>query len=175
MQITEAELRTLLLANPSLRVHEIGSAISRGASVKKADSEKPRKYRNQKVYLYADGFADIEMKSEKHGNVVAVYDSRKEFRRHMELQALEQAGEIHELQRQYPLIVQSAFVYQGKKIRAITYKADFCYRKGEDESITVEDVKGIDKATGKHITTAEFRLKWKLLKYKYPDLNFVLY
>lgn len=175
MQITEADLRALLLANPSLRVRDTGAPTSRETSVKKANSEKPRKYRNQKVYLYADGFADIEGKSKKHGKIVAVYDSRKEFRRHTELRMLEQAGEIHDLQRQYPLIIQDAFVYQGEKIRAISYKADFCYRKREDKSITVEDVKGVDKTTGKHITTAEFRLKWKLLKSKYPDMNFVLF
>ena len=55
----------------------------------------------------------------------------------------------------------------------ISYVADFVYfRNGQQ---VIEDVKGFDEKTKKHITTKDFRLKWKLLKYLYPQYTFEIY
>lgn len=176
MQVSESELRSILAANPCLKIHGLPRTASPVKSTAEFRSQetKPAKYRNRKVHLYADGYADISGKAvAAHGRVTAVYDSQKEFRRHMELLSLEQAGMIEGLEWQHVLVIQDAFIYQDKRIRAITYKADFFYR--QDENQIVEDVKGLDSKTGKHRTTPEFRLKWKLLMHKYPSFVFVLY
>lgn len=92
----------------------------------------------------------------------------------MDLQMLEKGGSITELKRQAPLTIQNAFQYEGKRIQKIDYRADFYYRD-KSGTVVVEDVKGYDKKNGKFIQTEAFRLKWKLLKSKYPEYHFVLY
>lgn len=69
---------------------------------------------------------------------------------------------IYELQPKFEL--QEKFAYRGKTIRAINYIADFliAYR----DVFYVVDAKGVE--------TPEFKLKMKMLHYKYPALNFVL-
>lgn len=86
------------------------------------------------------------------------FDSKKEARRWQELQLLEAAGKISDLQRQvnFPLSVNC------KKI--CTYRADFTYRQGD--RAVVEDAKGYQ--------TDVFKIKWKLLQLLYPDRSFVL-
>lgn len=61
----------------------------------------------------------------------------------------------------------------GHSIRPITYSADFKYE--QDGTVTIEDVKGFDRNTGKWLTTQVFNLKWKLLKARYPQFKFVLF
>lgn len=58
--------------------------------------------------------------------------------------------------------------------KAVYYKADFVYREQSGEEV-VEDVKALDNATGKYLTTETFRLKWKLLMANYPDKVFRLF
>ena len=53
---------------------------------------------------------------------------------------------------------------KGENIRAIIYKADFQYI--ENGKTIVEDVKGME--------TKDFKLKKKILEYKYPDIDFRL-
>lgn len=92
-----------------------------------------------------------------------VFDSKREAWRYMELKALERAGSIGniELQPEFELI--PTFEYDGKKERAVKYRADFRYRH-RSGGVIVEDVKG-------HKTEV-YRIKRKLLLHKYPDINF---
>lgn len=92
-----------------------------------------------------------------------VYDSKKEANRAFELEMLEKYGKIHNLQKQVPFVLQEGYVNKrGKKIRPITYIADFTYE--EDGKIIVEDTKGVE--------TEVFKIKRKMLEYKYPDIEF---
>lgn len=91
------------------------------------------------------------------------FDSRKEAARAKELELLEKAGEIKELEIQIPFILQPAFIDKnGKKQTAIKYYADFAYyEKAEDGwHYTVEDVKS--PATKKDKV---YRLKKKIMAY----------
>jgi len=130
------------------------------------------KYHNKKVYVYEDGFV-FHKKCKGHGTCM-VFDSQKEFARYKQLQLLERAGVISELARQVPFVILEAFISEdGTKHKPIVYYADFLYKEGG--RVVVEDVKGIDKKTGKVICTETFKLKWKLLQAKYPDKVFKVY
>lgn len=134
---------------------------------------KPAKYRNHFVYVYQDGFVCQE-KLEGHGGIAERYDSVKEYKRWRELQLLERAGKISDLNRQVKILIQPAFTNgEGKCLRAIYYTADATYTLAGVE--IVEDVKATDKRTGKHITTETFRVKWKLLQSRYPDKVFKIF
>ncbi len=90
------------------------------------------------------------------------FDSRAEARRYADLQLLEAAGAIRDLEIHPKYELQAAFTDQsGKRWAAIAYEADFAYM--EDGARIVEDVKGY--------ATDVFRLKRKLFLYRYPDLN----
>ena len=92
-----------------------------------------------------------------------VYDSKKEANRAFELELLAKMGKIQNLQKQVPFVLQEGYVNkQGKKIRPITYIADFTYV--EDGVLVVEDTKGFE--------TEVFKIKRKILEYKYPDIEF---
>lgn len=133
--------------------------------------KKPTKHRNRFVYVYADGFFSDDKSLTAHGEVVRKYDSTKEFQRHKELELLQKSGKISELEWQATILISEAFVDKdGKKHLPITYKADFKYI--EDGKTVVEDVKGIDKLTGKVQATEAFRLKWKLMQAKYNTWEF---
>lgn len=107
------------------------------------------KYRNTKIII--DG---IE------------FQSKKEGLRYKELKLLERAGLITELKLQTSFELQPSFKKNGKTIRAITYKSDFDYLTKDGRHI-VEDVKS--KATEKDKV---YRLKRKMLQYKYDDIEF---
>lgn len=85
------------------------------------------------------------------------FDSKKEAERYKELKLLERAGQIHglELQRTFELI--PSFKMEGKTIRGVSYRADFCYYDGA--RYVVEDVKGYK--------TDVYKLKAKLFAYRY--------
>ena len=136
MNMTEAELDTLLKRNPALRVRDgkpaskTSSGVNFSPTVQQLppNTGKPHaKYRNHKVYVHADGYVDIERDESTHGSVIRVYDSVKEYRRHEELRLLEGEGEIRGLLWQFPLTIQEGFTYRGERVKAITYKADFKY------------------------------------------------
>lgn len=136
-------------------------------------ADKPRKYRNHFVYVYQDGFVCQE-KMDGHGEIKERYDSIKEYHRWRELQMLERAGKISNLQRQVKILIQPSFTNsEGKRRRAIFYTADATYSLSGLE--IVEDVKAVDKRTGKHITTEAFRIKWKLLQKRYPEKVFQIF
>ena len=98
------------------------------------------------------------------------FDSQKEARRYDELAALERAGTIRELRMQVDFTLQGAYTdTEGRRVRAIRYKADFTYMKqsfvdrdGEWQwALVVEDVKS--RAT----RTKEYILKRKLMKERF--------
>ena len=62
------------------------------------------------------------------GNVLR-FASQKEARRYDELAALERAGKIRDLRMQVDFTLQEAYTDgEGRRVRAIRYKADFTYR-----------------------------------------------
>jgi hypothetical protein len=97
------------------------------------------------------------------------FDSKKEFRRWQELEALEKAGDISNLQRQVKYVLipsqrepdrigKRGGIIQGKVLeRECAYIADFVYE--ENGELVVEDVKGI--------RTPEYVIKRKLCLYLY--------
>lgn len=102
------------------------------------------------------------------------FDSQKEARRFDALAARLAAGQIRDLRLQVDFTLQEAFTdTEGRRVRAIRYKADFTYweRDTEEENMAastgwpceswryvVEDVKS--KAT----RTAKYAMKKKMLK-----------
>lgn len=106
--------------------------------------------------------APEEAKGSKYGNVPTVvdgirFDSKAEANRYRELCLLQRAGDISNLECQ-PRCVLGA----GK--RPPVYVADFRYIEGG--RLVVEDVKG-----GKATQTAVFKLKAKLFRERYPDIE----
>ena len=101
----------------------------------------------------------------KYGNKKTKgFDSAKEWRRNQELEALQRAGEISELNRQVPFVLMPSYTIadettrQGfRTVREIRYIADFTYRL-KDGTRIIEDVKGMQ--------TDVFKLKRKLLERK---------
>lgn len=131
------------------------------------------KYRNVKVYVYADGFVSYGEKAEGRGRPIDILDSTKEYDRWNELQLLERAGKISGLKRQEKIVIQEAVALNNASLKEIAYKADFVYN--EANAYVVEDVKPFDRATQKYKLTKDFTLKWKLLQAKYPHYTFRIY
>ena len=99
-----------------------------------------------------------------------MFPSKKEANRYCELKLLEKAKVITDLKsekthrKDLTFELQPAFVHliSGKKIRAINYWGDFSYI--EDGRKVVEEVKGHQ--------TQLFKMKWKMVKYHYPGIDF---
>lgn len=178
MRLTEEEFDSLCASRNLHAVVQGGRPSKRSAAPATAltalseKKKRPPKYRNRKVYLYESGITSNE-KDDRLGRITDVFDSEREYRRCLELQMLEKMGRICGLKRQVPLVIQDEFEYRGNRVNPIVYLADFCYiENGEN---VVEDVKGLDRDTGRHITTEGFNIKWKLLKGRYPDRLFRIY
>jgi hypothetical protein len=139
LNFTEQEFETLLQKNPALRVNQKYSLPGKRQS-------KESKYRNRKTLM--DG---IE------------FDSRREANRYCELKIRHCLGEITNLELQPEFLLQEAFCKNGKKHRAIKYRADFRYKVVVTGETVVEDVKGC--------RTDVFNLKLKMFEERYPDLN----
>lgn len=102
--------------------------------------------------------------SKYHNRKTKGFDSAKEWRRNQELEALQRAGEISELNRQVPFVLMPSYTIadettrQGfRTVREIRYIADFTYRL-KDGTRIIEDVKGMQ--------TDVFKIKRKLLERK---------
>ena len=102
------------------------------------------------------------------------FDSRKEARRYVSLKMLQMAEEITDLTVHPKFVLQEGFIWHGKSVRPITYSADFMYHTNKPDTdypnayiTVVEDVKG-----GKATQTRHFKDKVKMLKKKYPELDF---
>ena len=104
------------------------------------------KYKNKKTTI--DGFK---------------FDSEMESHYYIYIKHLKEIGEVVDFVLQPTYLLQEGFNLNGKKIRPITYKADFkvIYKDGHEEVI---DVKGK--------LTEEFKIKRKMLLYRYRDINF---
>ena len=104
------------------------------------------KYKNKKTII--DGFK---------------FDSEMESHYYLYLKQLKEIGEVVDFVLQPAYLLQEGFNLNGKRIRPITYKADFkvIYKDGHEEVI---DVKGK--------LTEEFKIKRKILLYRYRDINF---
>ena len=100
------------------------------------------------------------------------FDSQKEARRYDELADLERAGTIRDLRMQVDFTLQEAYTDgEGRRVRAIRYRADFTYEKVRDNPwaeyngsfwvLVVEDVKS--RAT----RTKEYIMKRKLMKERF--------
>jgi hypothetical protein len=94
------------------------------------------------------------------------FDSKAEAAKYSELLLLQGAGLIRNLEVHpvYELI--PAFTHSGKRILATRYEADFCYYDEALGVTVVLDVKGVE--------TAVFKLKRKLLLWRYPNIYFVV-
>lgn len=93
-----------------------------------------------------------------------IFDSRAEAKRYRELMLLKCAGEVTEVELQPSYVLMPGFKHKatGKRVQAITYKADFLvtYADGHQE---IEDVKGFINQV--------YALKKKLFMHAYPDLQ----
>ena len=91
------------------------------------------------------------------------FDSEMESHYYLYLKHLKEIGEVVDFVLQPTYLLQEGFDLNGKRIRPITYKADFkvIYKDGHEEVI---DVKGK--------LTEEFKIKRKMLLYRYRDINF---
>ena len=91
------------------------------------------------------------------------FDSEMESHYYIYLKQLKEIGEVIDFVLQPTYLLQEGFNLNGKRIRPITYKADFkvIYKDGHEEVI---DVKGK--------LTEEFKIKRKMLLYRYRDINF---
>ena len=119
--------------------------VQNGQPVEYAAPERPHKYNAQKMTI--DG---------------VTFDSRKEARRYLILKARASMGQISGLELQPRYELQPSFKRDGKAIRAIHYVADFRYT--ENGRVIVEDAKGMQ--------TPVFKIKFKMLLFKYPDVDF---
>lgn len=100
---------------------------------------------------------------------VIIFDSKKEYRRFIELRYLEQCGKIRDLRRQVKFVLIPAQrepdtvgkrggIIKGRLIeRECAYIADFVYYDTEQEQTIVEDTKGMK--------TPEYIVKRKLMLY----------
>ena len=90
------------------------------------------------------------------------FDSKKELERHLVLLDMQRRGEIEGLMRQpeWHLEVNDKLICK--------YRADWRYwqGRGKNQRMVAEDAKGFQ--------TAEFKLKWKLCKALYPEIDWRL-
>lgn len=110
----------------------------------------------------------VTLRKSKYGNRKTeaggkLFDSAREARRYAELRMLEKAGKISGLKSQVRFLLQPAFKKDGVSFRKIEYIADFTYVDSMGD-IVVEDAKGFK--------TEIYKLKKKLLLYKFKDINF---
>ncbi|OSA89101.1 UNVERIFIED_ORG: hypothetical protein B2H93_16730 [Clostridium botulinum] len=108
------------------------------------------KYKNKKVEK--DGFK---------------FDSQLERDYYDHLNELKDKEIVKDFQMQVKYLLQDAFQYKEDKIRKIEYKADFVvqYTDGHEEVVDI-------KPNSLLIIRPEFKLKRKLLIYKYPNIDF---
>lgn len=85
------------------------------------------------------------------------FDSIREFNYYTKLKLMQKAGLIWNLELQKKYVLQKAFTFDGKKIREISYYADFVY----------EDKDGLHVIDTKGYRTDTYKLKKKLFIKKY--------
>lgn len=90
------------------------------------------------------------------------FDSKREAEYYQELKMRKRAGEIKDFELQPEFTLQEAFKKNGRRYRAIKYRADFKVIF-PDGRIEIVDVKGY--------STKVFAIKRKLFEYRYPELT----
>lgn len=75
-----------------------------------------------------------------------------------------ESGEFQKVETQIIFILQEKFKCKDKTILPIKYIADFVIETKDGELIIV-DTKGMPP-------TADFKIKWKIMKYKYPQYTY---
>lgn len=75
-----------------------------------------------------------------------------------------------------------AYICDGEKVRATIFTLDFSYYMADPSThqpmgkLIVEDVKAwaLNKRTGRQepITTGDWEIKWRLIKYQHPEIIF---
>lgn len=110
------------------------------------------------------GNVSVNVRNKYHNRKIKGFDSAKEWRRNQELEIMQRAGEISELNRQVSFTLMPSYTIsdettrQGfRTVREIRYIADFTYRLKNGKKI-IEDVKGMQ--------TDVFKIKRKLLERK---------
>ena len=110
------------------------------------------------------GNVSVNVRNKYHNRKTKGFDSAKEWRRNEELEIMQRAGEISELNKQVPFVLMPSYkvadetTKQGfRTVREIRYIADFTYRLKNGKRI-IEDVKGMQ--------TDVFKIKRKLLERK---------
>ncbi len=101
------------------------------------------------------------VKTELDGHVFA---SQAEAVRYSELKFLQDTGHIRHLELQPRIELQPAFRHNGKWERPIFYVGDFRFLDCATGEIVVEEIKGAETAT--------WKLKRKMVLYKFPKLDF---
>ncbi|WP_318626901.1 DUF1064 domain-containing protein [Paenibacillus polymyxa] len=109
------------------------------------------------------------MRANKYGAQQTVlngitFDSKMESMYYTQLNLMERAGLISDLELQPEFVLIPAFKKLGRTIRATKYRADFKYK--EQGKTIVVDVKGVK--------TKDFNIKRKLFDSKYPDIELKL-
>lgn len=105
---------------------------------------KTSKYRNKKIAYNGE-----------------IFDSKKEYKRYIELLTLQKAGKIRGLERQVKFLLIPAQRDEDKKLleRECSYYADFVYKDTQTGETIVEDTKGV--------RTDEYIIKRKLMLLMY--------
>ena len=125
----------------SIKISDLPPEYQRQALEKLAQEPKQNKHRN--------------IKTERKG---VKFDSKHEAERFEQLLLMLDAGVIRELKLQETFTLQNAYTTpEGKRIRAITYKADFTYINSAGQKV-VEDAKS------PHTRTLQtYRIKKKMM------------
>jgi len=114
-----------------------------------------------------------EKQKSKYGNKKVEYDghkfdSKKECDYYIELKQLEKEGKISDIKCQVVFLLQDKFKDKtGKTHLKIEYIADFTYVRKDTGDTMVLDVKASAK-----FQDPVYKLKKKLLLFRYPELNF---
>lgn len=101
-------------------------------------------------------------KPEKYGRK---WDSQMELEFYEYLLELKEQGQVIDIELQPVFLLQDKYIYKGKTVRKMEYIADFkvVYSDG---SIIVWDTKGM--------ILNDFKLKFKIVRFKYNDIDFRL-
>ena len=128
-------------------------------------SDLPPKYQAQAVKKYMEQQARRGLVPSAAATRVTAsgavlrFDSQKEARRYDFLIERERRGEIRDLRLQVDFTLQEAYTdAEGRRVRAIRYRADFTYYEGTQGRQVVEDVKS------RPTRTREYAMKKKMLK-----------
>lgn len=145
-------------------------------------SKLPERYQRQIINKIAEqerrGTSPATQKKSKYHNIKTEvngvrFDSQKEARRYQELLRLEELGMIADLRLQVNFTLQEAFTKpSGERVRAIVYKADFTYKKrDENDDYTlyiVEDVKS--RATKTPVYRTKKKLMWEKFRIQIKEV-----